>query len=68
MKEKLENILGVGTIAHSLNLIETASVSFSRMYVWGTSVHDFPPTFLPLRRSVNQPPPARMPSLFPCGN
>lgn len=28
MKEKLENILGVGTIAHSLNLIETASVSF----------------------------------------
>lgn len=43
MKEKLENILGGGTIAHSLNLTETMPVSFSRTYVWGTSVHDFHP-------------------------
>lgn len=54
MKEKLENIVGGGTITHCLNLRET-SVSFSCMYVWGTSIYDFPPTFYPLRSSSSQP-------------
>lgn len=41
MKEKLENIVGRGTITHCLNLTERTSLSFSCMF-GGTSVHDSP--------------------------